>query len=76
MIKNKPTFGIIGGSGLYDIKNLRNYEWTSVSTPFGKPSDKILKAKFKELEIFFYQGMEEITIYLRTKLTFEPMYLH
>ena len=53
MIKNKPIFGIIGGSGLYDIKNLRNYEWTSVSTPFGKPSDKILKAKFKGLEIFF-----------------------
>ena len=53
MIKNKPIFGIIGGSGLYDIKNLRNYKWTSVSTPFGKPSDKILKAEFKGLEIFF-----------------------
>ncbi len=53
MIKKKPILGIIGGSGLYKLKGLSNHNWTSVATPFGKPSDKILKAKYKNLEVMF-----------------------
>jgi 5'-methylthioadenosine phosphorylase len=33
-----PTIGIIGGSGLYDMKELTDREEQSVKTPFGEPS--------------------------------------
>ena len=51
MIKNK--LGIIGGSGLYEIKGLQNVKWKTVKTPWGKPSDKILNFKYKGKEICF-----------------------
>ncbi len=53
MTKKKPTLAIIGGSGLYKLKALVDHNWSSITTPFGKPSDKILKAKYKSLEVFF-----------------------
>ena len=36
------VFGIIGGSGVYDIDSLRESNWVAVKTPFGEPSDEIL----------------------------------
>ena len=42
MIKKNPNLGIIGGSGLYKFRDIKNVRWTKISTPFGKPSDKIL----------------------------------
>ncbi len=44
---------IIGGSGLYDIEEFKNRELLDISTPWGKPSDKILKTQFNNKEIFF-----------------------
>jgi 5'-methylthioadenosine phosphorylase len=35
--------GIIGGSGLYEFKDLKNIEEISIDTPFGKPSDVLIK---------------------------------
>ena len=32
-------FGIIGGSGLYDIEGLKDVREETVVTPFGTPSD-------------------------------------
>ena len=34
--------GVIGGSGLYQMKDLKVLERTAVNTPFGSPSDEIL----------------------------------
>ena len=34
---------IIGGSGLYDMEGLKNPKWKQIKTPWGNPSDKILK---------------------------------
>ena len=45
--------GIIGGSGLYDIEELEDKKWIAINTPFGKPSDDFLLAKFKGREIAF-----------------------
>lgn len=45
--------GIIGGSGLYDIEGLEKKQWIKVDTPFGKPSDEFLTAKFKGKEVVF-----------------------
>ena len=40
------VIGIIGGSGVYDIKGLENKVWTHVDSPFGKPSDDFLVGDF------------------------------
>ena len=45
--------GIIGGSGLYSIEGLEDSQWIKVDTPWGSPSDKILRAKLNGKEIFF-----------------------
>lgn len=40
--KTSQVFGIIGGSGVYDIEGLTNKEWRKVESPFGQPSDALL----------------------------------
>ena len=42
-----PVFGVIGGSGVYDIEGLTNKRWQRVDSPFGKASDELL---FGELD--------------------------
>ena len=37
----QAEFGVIGGTGLYDPKLLKNVEEVNVDTPYGKPSDAI-----------------------------------
>ena len=49
----KTCVGIIGGSGLYDLKSLQNTKWIDVSTPWGDPSDQILSGKINDLQIYF-----------------------
>lgn len=34
--------GIIGGSGIYDIEDVKDVEAVAVDTPFGAPSDKLI----------------------------------
>ncbi len=51
MTKNK--LAIIGGSGLYDVEEFKEREFLKINTPWGKPSDKILKIKYKENEVYF-----------------------
>ena len=50
MANNK--LAIIGGSGLYDIDEFKEREFLKPETPWGKPSDKILKTKYNDKEIF------------------------
>jgi len=51
MANNK--LAIIGGSGLYDIDEFKEREFLKLETPWGKPSDEILKTKYNNKEIFF-----------------------
>ena len=44
---------IIGGSGLYDVEEFENRELVDLQTPWGKPSDQILKTKYKNKEVYF-----------------------
>jgi 5'-methylthioadenosine phosphorylase len=37
-----PVLGVIGGSGLYDIKALKEVEQLDLDTPFGKPSAPLI----------------------------------
>ncbi len=44
---------IIGGSGLYDVEEFKNRELLELKTPWGNPSDQILKTEFKGKKIYF-----------------------
>ena len=51
MTTNK--LAIIGGSGLYDVEEFKERELIEIDTPWGNPSDKILKTSYKNKEILF-----------------------
>jgi 5'-methylthioadenosine phosphorylase len=44
---------IIGGSGLYDIPGLTDVAEVRVETPFGPPSDAIVRGRLKETTLLF-----------------------
>jgi 5'-methylthioadenosine phosphorylase len=48
-----PKLAIIGGSGLYDIKGLKNPRWKKIKTPWGNPSDEILNFNYNGKEACF-----------------------
>ena len=45
--------GIIGGSGLYDVEEFKDKKYIDCKTPWGKPSDQILKTKYNSKEVYF-----------------------
>ena len=51
MANNK--LAIIGGSGLYDVEEFQDRDFIKLNTPWGKPSDDILKTNYKNKEIYF-----------------------
>jgi 5'-methylthioadenosine phosphorylase len=48
-----PAIGIIGGSGLYQIDDLRDATEHHVSTPFGSPSDPLVGGKISGRQVYF-----------------------
>ena len=51
MANNK--LAIIGGSGLYDVEEFKERELLDLNTPWGKPSDQILKTNYNNKEVYF-----------------------
>ena len=51
MTTNK--LAIIGGSGLYDVEEFKDRELIDLDTPWGKPSDQILKTNYNSKEVYF-----------------------
>jgi 5'-methylthioadenosine phosphorylase len=51
MANNK--LAIIGGSGLYDVEGFTDRKLIQLNTPWGKPSDDILKTKYNNKEVYF-----------------------
>ena len=51
MTTNK--LAIIGGSGLYDVEEFKDRELLDLKTPWGSPSDQILKTKYNGKEVYF-----------------------
>ncbi len=47
------AIGIIGGSGLYNMDSLREVEEIAVSTPFGSPSDHLIKGTLNGRTVYF-----------------------
>jgi 5'-methylthioadenosine phosphorylase len=49
----KVEIGIIGGSGLYQMPELKDIEEVSVNTPFGKPSDAFITGTLEGVRVAF-----------------------
>lgn len=50
---SQPIIGVIGGSGLYQMDGLTAMREVTVATPFGKPSDKLVRGKLGGNELVF-----------------------
>jgi 5'-methylthioadenosine phosphorylase len=48
-----PAIGVIGGSGLYQMEELRNATEHKVDTPFGSPSDALVGGKLSGRQVYF-----------------------
>jgi 5'-methylthioadenosine phosphorylase len=48
-----PMFGVIGGSGLYDVPGLEITDSVKISSPYGDPSDVYRIGSFSDREIVF-----------------------
>ena len=46
-------YGVIGGTGLYQIEGLKNIREVKVKTPFGAPSDTFIQGKLGGSEVIF-----------------------
>tara|TARA_R110002020_G_scaffold83397_2_gene207234 strand:+ start:138896 stop:139774 length:879 start_codon:yes stop_codon:yes gene_type:complete len=47
------TLGIIGGSGLYEIEGLEDRREETVETPWGLPSDTLVRGRIGDVELVF-----------------------
>ncbi len=46
-------FGIIGGSGLYEIEGIKDVKNLTIDTPFGKPSDEFVTGNLEGKDVVF-----------------------
>src|SRR5207248_8762485 len=53
MNEDLPAIGIIGGSGLYQMEELRDTSEHKIDTPFGPPSDVLVGGKLGERQVYF-----------------------
>src|SRR4051812_2162029 len=53
MASEIPAIGVIGGSGLYQMEQLRDETEQKIETPFGDPSDAIIGGKLGERQVYF-----------------------
>jgi 5'-methylthioadenosine phosphorylase len=53
-MKNEPpAIGIIGGSGLYEMEELRDAAEHKIETPFGPPSDTLVAGSLSGRQVYF-----------------------
>jgi len=53
MKENPPAIGIIGGSGLYQMEQLRDPAEQKIDTPFGSPSDVLIGGTVGDRQVYF-----------------------
>ena len=49
----KAILGIIGGSGIYDLPGLEDKREEPIATPWGEPSDALMRGRIGETDIVF-----------------------
>ena len=71
----QAEFGVIGGTGLYDPKTLKNVQEITVETPYGKPSDAITVGELRrQMRGFLAKTWKKHTEYVQQTSTFEPIF--
>ena len=53
MANQAPAIGIIGGSGLYQVEQLRDAQEHRIETPFGSPSDVLVGGRLHGRQVYF-----------------------
>src|SRR3989441_7314236 len=53
MKEKTPAIGIISGSGLYQMEQLRNATEQRIETPFGSPSDALISGNISGRQVYF-----------------------
>lgn len=53
MKNESPAIGIIGGSGLYEMEEVREPTEIQIETPFGAPSDSLVGGKVGGRQVYF-----------------------
>ena len=53
MKNESPAIGVIGGSGLYQMNELRDATERKIDTPFGAPSDTLIGGKMGVRQVYF-----------------------
>lgn len=51
--QSRPTIGVIGGSGLYEMEGLTRVQEVRVTTPFGRPSDAMIVGDLEGARVAF-----------------------
>jgi 5'-methylthioadenosine phosphorylase len=51
--QKRSVLGIIGGSGLYDLPEIKQQTWRRIESPWGEPSDELLFGKVGDLDVVF-----------------------
>ncbi len=67
---SQVKIGIIGGSGLYQMAALQNVEEIHVDTPFGSPSDALIKGTLDDAPVVFLARHNRHHTILPTELNF------
>lgn len=49
----KPVLGVLGGSGVYELDGLEAPRWERVESPFGEPSDELLRGVIGGVDVVF-----------------------
>lgn len=49
----EQILGVIGGSGLYELPGIRDVRPVRVGTPFGDPSDALVRGRLGDVEVIF-----------------------
>ncbi|MCX7905299.1 MAG: S-methyl-5'-thioadenosine phosphorylase [Elusimicrobiales bacterium] len=49
----KVNIGVIGGSGLYNMDEIKNKREIEIYTPFGKPSDNLMYGEISNIPVLF-----------------------
>ncbi len=52
-MKKVSRLGIIGGSGIYNLPEIKNSDWVEIKTNFGKPSGKVLIGNLNNIPVAF-----------------------
>src|ERR1700724_576141 len=53
MKEESPAIGVIGGSGLYQMEEMRDATERKIDTPFGSPSDALIGGKISGRQVYF-----------------------